>query len=96
MKKNAVLLTVLVVVLVIITSSVVISSNNSGNNDSSTASVIDSIKSFFGAKTTGNGAPSGAHTNLNIIGVKNKGDESAYKDGGGKVIFVPLLSLIHI
>jgi hypothetical protein len=39
--------------------------------------------------TTGNGAPSGAHFNLNIIGVSH--DKSANMDsGGGSVIFVSL------
>jgi hypothetical protein len=36
---------------------------------------------------TGNGAPSGAHYNLNIIGVSNAKSAS---NGGGNVIFVPL------
>lgn len=46
--------------------------------------------------TTGNGAPSGAHYNLNIIGVENPKkfnyDEEAvnYTQGNGHVIFVPL------
>lgn len=39
------------------------------------------------AAATGNGAPSGAHYNLNIIG-KQKGSCSG--DSGGNVIFVPL------
>lgn len=40
---------------------------------------------------TGNGAPSGAHYNLNIIGVPK--DKSAdMTQGGGHVIFVPLVS----
>ena len=38
--------------------------------------------------TTGNGAPSGAHYNLNIIGVANP--KSADMSGGGNVIFVGL------
>lgn len=38
---------------------------------------------------TGNGAPSGAHYNLNIIGVKNKKD-AAMTDGQGHRIFVLL------
>src|SRR4030095_15735136 len=48
------------------------------------------------AATTGNGAPSGAHYNLNIIGVENPKkfnyDEDAvnYTQGNGHVIFVPL------
>jgi len=38
--------------------------------------------------TTGNGAPSGAHYSLNIIGVSH--DKSPNMDGGGDVIFVGL------
>lgn len=39
---------------------------------------------------TGNGAPSGYHYNLNIIGVSNTANFSGGKGAGGKVIFVPL------
>lgn len=49
----------------------------------------DNLDFMFSDASRGNGGPSGAHTNLNIIGVKNKGDETGYT-GGGKVIFVPL------
>jgi hypothetical protein len=43
----------------------------------------------FGTSTTGNGAPSGAHYNLNIIGVPK--DKSPTFDGGsGRRIFVDL------
>ena len=38
----------------------------------------------------GNGAPTGPHFNLNIIGVKNTTNFSASCGGGGNVIFVPL------
>ena len=38
--------------------------------------------------TTGNGAPSGSHFNLNIIGVPH--DKSPNMNGGGNVIFVGL------
>jgi len=41
------------------------------------------------AKTTGNGAPSGAHYNLNIIGV-SKGKSSDMTGDNGHRIFVPL------
>jgi hypothetical protein len=41
------------------------------------------------AATTGNGAPSGAHYNLNIIGV-SKDKSAAMDDNGGHRIFVPL------
>ena len=40
-------------------------------------------------EVTGNGAPSGAHYNLNIIGVKNKKD-ATMTDGEGHRIFVLL------
>lgn len=83
MNRNAVLVTLLVVVLIVISSSVVIS-----NNNSNTASVIDSIKSFFGVKSTGNGAPSGGHYNLNIIGTNDKTADMT--DSSGRVIFVKL------
>ena len=44
---------------------------------------------FAGQEQTGNGAPSGPHYNLNIIGVSK--DKSAEMDGGnGHVIFVAL------
>ena len=44
---------------------------------------------FAGQDETGNGAPSGAHYNLNIIGVSK--DKSADMDGNnGHRIFVPL------
>ena len=39
--------------------------------------------------TTGNGAPSGAHYNLNIIGV-SKGKSVDFSGGSGRRIFVPL------
>ncbi len=38
----------------------------------------------------GNGAPTGPHFNLNIIGVSNTTNFSASCGGGGNVIFVPL------
>src|SRR5512147_1909586 len=40
-------------------------------------------------KLTGNGAPSGTHFNLNIIGVKNE-KEMSLEVNSGHVIFVPL------
>ena len=47
------------------------------------------IVALAGQTETGNGAPSGTHYNLNIIGVaKNKTAEMT--DGNGHVIFVPL------
>lgn len=70
---------------------------------SNTASVLDSIRSFFGTKSTtdttttstqtaetsGNGAPSGSHYNLNIIGVPK--EKSADMSGGNAHrIFVSL------
>jgi hypothetical protein len=41
----------------------------------------------FAIATTGNGAPNGAHYNLNIIGTKEKNGDMT---GGGNVIFVKL------
>ena len=47
------------------------------------------LVALAGQDVTGNGAPSGTHYNLNIIGVaKNKTAEMT--DGNGHVIFVPL------
>lgn len=47
------------------------------------------LSAIAGVDKTGNGAPSGPHYNLNIIGVsKNKTAEMT--DGNGHVIFVPL------
>ncbi len=70
-------------------------------NTQNTAGIINSIMSFFSAKedsstdtvatmaSTGNGAPSGTHYNLNIIGVSK--EKSADMTGGsGHRIFVSL------
>jgi hypothetical protein len=62
-------------------------SGASASSDGQTAGVWDSVKSLFGG-STGNGAPSGAHYNLNIIGVDNP--KTANMTGSGHVIFVPL------
>ena len=43
----------------------------------------------FGKNLNGNGAPSGAHYNLNVIGVK-KGKNPDMKNTSGHTIFVPL------
>lgn len=43
--------------------------------------------------TTGNGAPSGPHYNLNLIGVSNA---KSVSNTGGNVIFVPLNGTCHI
>jgi len=40
--------------------------------------------------TTGNGAPSGSHYNLNIIGVSHDKNANMNGNGGGNVIFVDL------
>ncbi len=45
---------------------------------------------------TGNGAPTGPHFNLNIIGVSNTTNFSASCGGGGNVIFVPLFGHANI
>lgn len=62
------------------------------NSNTNTANVMDSLKSFFGTSantSTGNGAPSGSHYNLNIIGVSK--EKSADMTGGdGHRIFVSL------
>lgn len=64
------------------------------SSDGQSAGVWDSVKSFFsgGSKdktTTGSGAPSGAHYNLNLIGVPK--DKTADMTGNqGHRIFVPL------
>jgi hypothetical protein len=47
-----------------------------------------------GVKITGNGAPSGTHYNLNIIGVKYEKDIDLIS--GGHVIFVPLVGRTKI
>ncbi len=47
------------------------------------------IPAFAGTTTTGNGAPSGAHYNLNIIGVP-KGKTAPMDSNDGHRIFVPL------
>ena len=56
------------------------------------ASLAASMLAFVGAATgahSGNGAPSGPHYDLNIIGVPH--DKSAnMNQGGGNVIFVDL------
>lgn len=51
----------------------------SGSDAEETRSSSDSV--------TGNGAPSGAHYNLNLIGVSNT---KSVSNSGGNVIFVPL------
>ncbi|MBX4189195.1 hypothetical protein KW785_01200 [Candidatus Parcubacteria bacterium] len=86
--KNLAAVSVFLLAFIIASSVVVIR-----HNDANTANVIDSIKSFFntdtGGSTTGNGAPSGTHYNLNIIGVAK--DKSADMTGGdGHRIFVTL------
>lgn len=50
-------------------------------------SIATETPEMRGAATTGNGAPSGAHYTLNIIGVK---DKTADMSGSGNVIFVKL------
>lgn len=52
--------------------------------------INSNIQTLFGHASTGNGAPNGAHYNLNIIGVSNtKNFSGGNTGGGGNVIFVP-------
>lgn len=93
--KNLGVFVALVAVIVIISSIVVTKSINTN-----TANVFDTMKSWFGSSntttttstntaTTGNGALSGSHYNLNIIGVAK--EKSANMTGGdGHRIFVSL------
>lgn len=62
-----------------------------GASGGQSAGVWDSVKSFFsgGTEVTGSGAPSGAHYNLNIIGVP-KGKTADMTGNQGHRIFVPL------
>jgi len=55
------------------------------------AVAVVSIPGFAQKKTTGNGAPSGAHYNLNIIGVTN-GKNPPLTGSDRHTIFVPLVS----
>lgn len=47
---------------------------------------VDNTQPSF---ATGNGAPSGPHYNLNLIGVKNTANFPTADNSGGNVIFVP-------
>src|SRR5438105_11513525 len=47
-----------------------------------------SLPALAGTGTTGNGAPSGPHYNLNIIGIEKGGSASGGSDG--HTLFVPL------
>jgi hypothetical protein len=90
MNKEISALSVLgVVVAVVLAGSFFVMSNNNTN----TATVLDSLKGLFTTSaatgSTGNGAPSGSHYNLNIIGVSK--EKSADMTGGdGHRIFVSL------
>ncbi len=59
------------------------SKSDSGLQDQISSNDLNNVK------ITGNGAPSGTHFNLNIIGVKNEKDMDL-EVSGGHVIFVPL------
>lgn len=68
-----------------------------GSAGGQTASVWDSIANWFGGgqEVTGSGAPSGAHYNLNIIGVpKNKTADMTGSQGHR--IFVPVIGKAKI
>ncbi len=84
MKKIAYGIVAVVVIVLIV--SFVNSSKTSG--ESQGASVFSSISALFGG-STGNGAPSGAHYNLNIIGV-SKAKSPDMTGGDGHRIFVGL------
>lgn len=88
MRKEITYLSLLLVALVGLSLYVIVD-----NNNSNTASVISSLKSFFNTSqttgTTGNGAPSGSHYNLNIIGVAKEKNPDM-NGGDGHRIFVGL------
>jgi hypothetical protein len=48
------------------------------------------VPAMAGTTTTGNGAPSGPHYNLNLIGFANGQNVKPTTGSGGNVIFVPL------
>ncbi len=74
--------------------------NTSQKNLFAAASAIGVIALLFAAQPVfagiGNGAPTGPHFNLNIIGVSNTTNFSASCGGGGNVIFVPLFGHANI
>ncbi len=89
-KKHLVGVTAFLVILIIASSAMVVRQNNAN-----TANVMDAIRQWLAKDTTqtvstaGNGAPSGTHYNLNIIGVSK--EKSADMTGGdGHRIFVSL------
>lgn len=51
--------------------------------------ILPMVLGLFAPVSAGNGAPNGAHYNLNIIGVSNQ-KTADMTDGSGHVIFVPL------
>jgi hypothetical protein len=89
-KRHLAGVTAFLVILIIASSAMVVRQNNAN-----TANVLDSIRLWLAKDTstqtvaTGNGAPSGTHYNLNIIGVAK--EKSADMTGGdGRRIFVSL------
>jgi hypothetical protein len=90
-KKHLAGVTAFLVILIIASSAMVVRQNNAN-----TANVLDSIRTWLSkdsssetVTTAGNGAPSGTHYNLNIIGVAK--EKSADMTGGdGHRIFVSL------
>ncbi len=90
-KNHFVIYTLIVVVLIVVATVFIIKNNNvnTASVNTNTASVIYSLKSFFGVQTTGTGAPSGPHYNLNIIGM-SKEKSTNMTGGAGHRIFVSL------
>lgn len=85
MKKNWIIAIGFVLALVVI---VFLATNTGANKEGQNASVWSAITSLF-TGSTGNGAPSGAHYNLNIIGVA-KTKTADMTGGDGHRIFVGL------
>ena len=64
-------------------------------DSATTAPGEQSTPQYFSAASTGNGAPSGAHYNLNVIGVP-KGKSTDFDGGNGHRIFVSLVGSTKI
>src|SRR5215470_13180349 len=57
---------------------------------------IGAVGAVAGNTKTGNGAPSGPHFNLNLIGFSNGDNVKSTTGSGGNVIFVPLFGHCQI
>jgi hypothetical protein len=90
-KKNnkTLFLGIVAVALVAILALSFAQSSSVAGNGGQSAGVLSSVKSFFSGASTGNGAPSGTHYNLNIIGVSNP-KTSDMTSGDRHTIFVGL------